>query len=256
MSIDKYLKKTRAILKSIAFALLISSAFCGSASAQSAEDFFKMANDAYAKQDFPKAEENYTKALANGGNSAQLYFNMANACAKNEKRGKAMLNYLRALYENPRMREASANLKVFAKENSLSLPTNVFSATFISELSNIEWTIIAFVAFWLTFLFIFIPPLYGKKSVAWIFLSIICAGIFALSATAIFNWYNYASMAVAEKDNTPLMVSPVKDAPVIAILPEGQIASIIERKDNFIYVKTPYRKRGWTSIDAVVPIVE
>ncbi len=254
---------TRAFLNirtSISACLIVSLALLfadvHSAQAQTAEEFFILGNRAYSAGDYKKAEENFDQALEKGGNSAQLHFNLANTCAKLDKRGKALLNYLRSIYIEPRLREASANLKVFADENSLALPMDKFSAPFVSELSHSEWLAIAFASFWAAVLLIFIPPLYGKKSVAWIFLAIVSASIFALSSMALFDWKSYASTAIADKNDTPMLVSPVEDAPVIAMLHEGQIASILNRHGNFIYVETPSGKRGWAASDKFIPVVE
>ncbi len=237
-----------------ALVFLFAGAF--SATAQTADEFFILGNRAYSAGDYKRAEENFDHSFEKGGNSAQLHFNLANTCVKLDKKGKALLNYLRSIYIEPRLREAAANLKIFADKNSLALPTDEFSAPFISELSYSEWLAVAFASFWTSVLVIFIPPLYGKKSVAWIFLSFVSIGTFLLAVIASIDWDNYASTAIADKNDTPILASPAENAPVVAMLQEGQIASISGRHGNFIYVETPSGKRGWSMSNKFVPIAD
>jgi len=152
------------------------------------------------------------------------------------------------------MREASANLAMFAKDNSLPLPTNVFLADFLSELSDSEWTAAALVTFWLAAMALVLPPLYGKKSASSIFLALVMLALFALSATGLHGWNSYKNLAVAVVADVPLKVAPAVGSPSSAMVAEGQVARIENRKDGYIYVATPSGKRGWAEASKFTPV--
>ena len=133
------------------------------AGAQTAREYFALGNNAYKAGDYARALENYSLAEKNGFDSAELYFNKANAFAKLDRRGDALLNYKRAVYNAPRMREATANLTMYAKDNSLESGLEAFKTPLIAELSESEWATVCFVSFWAAVLLVFVPPLYGKR---------------------------------------------------------------------------------------------
>ena len=99
--------------------LYLAASIClaSTASAQTAQEYFMLGNNAYKAGDYQRAAENYESALKNGFVSAELYYNLANSFAKLDKTAHALLNYKRAVYHAPRMREDSQFGK-FAKDNS------------------------------------------------------------------------------------------------------------------------------------------
>lgn len=248
------MKRILLSFKTALAAAVICAAGISAVSAQTAEEFFLLGNNAYKKGDFARAKENYSEAAKLGDPSAELFFNLANTCAKLNLRGEAYLNFLRAIYENPRMREADANLIMFAKDNSLPLPPNVFLADFLSELSDSEWTAAALITFWLAAMSIVLPPLYGKKSAASIFLALVMFALFALSATGLHGWTAYKNLAVAITADVPLKAAPAAGAPASAMASEGQVARIEGRKNGYVYVETPTGKRGWADASKFVPV--
>ncbi len=224
--------------------------------AQSAEEFFMLGNNAYKSGDYKKAVECYESAIDKKFEGAEIRYNLANALAKIDKKGEALLNYKRALYHSPRMREAVANLQIFAKDNAFDDGSEHFATPLIAELSDSEWTSTAFVTFWSTVLMIFIPPLLGRRNTPTIFIAIMFASIFALSIFSISNWRDYTNTAVAIKADVPLRISPTQNAPIESIVTEGQTAKIERKHGNFIYVQTQNGKCGWTQKSDFTPIIE
>ena len=224
--------------------------------AQTANEFFMLGNNAYKSGDYKRAVECYKSAIEQKLDSAEVRYNLANALAKLDKKGEALLNYKRAIFNSPRMREATANLQMFAKDNSLEDGSSHFATPLIAELSDTEWTTAAFIAFWGAVLMLYIPPLFARRSTATIFIAILFIAIFAMLVFSISNWRAYANSAVSIKQDVPLRLSPTPDAPISSIVDEGQTASIEARHGDFIYVETPKGKRGWTSIKDFVPVIE
>ena len=230
------------IIKLIFATLALMPAYLGG---QTAQEFFMMGNNAYKAQDYARAKENYLESQKGGMADSDLLFNLANTHAKLGEKSQAQLAYMKALYRNPRMREAEANLAILAKDASLELPSKDGAASFCYELSEYEWTIIAFVSFWLMAIFVFVPPLYFKKSAVWTFLALACTIVMLTAIAGIYNWRTYASTAIAMSDDTPLLVSPASNAPITARMAEGQIAAVKKRFGDFMYVEAPSGKCGW-----------
>ncbi len=233
-------------------ALLLTHAF-PELQAQTADEYFMLGNNAYASGDFARAKENYMSADKEKS-AAEISYNLANTCAKLGDKGEAMLHYMRALYQNPRMREAEANMSVFAKDNSLETPDGIFTLPFFAELSHSEWAYIAFALFWIFILLLVVPPLYGVKGMATTFMAILSFAFFVFAVVAERDWNSYSNLAVAIKNDTKLKVSPVDDAPIASILQQGQISSIEKRSGNHIKVNTKSGKSGWASLSEMAPV--
>lgn len=247
--------KTVKILRTI---IMIAAALLAAATAgaQTAREYFALGNNAYKAGDYARALENYSLAEKNGFDSAELYFNKANAFAKLDRRGDALLNYKRAVYNAPRMREATANLAMYAKDNSLESGLEAFKTPLIAELSESEWATVCFVSFWAAVLLVFVPPLYGKRPPATLFLAIVFAAAFAVAIPSILDWRNFADTAVALKPDTKLAVSPTKTAPAAAIVDAGQCAKILKSRGGYLYLETKNGKRGWAASADFAPTVE
>ena len=139
--------------------LLAAAAFAQASIAQTADEYFMLGNSAYKAEDYKKAAENYDLAAREGLDTSELYFNRANARVKTGEPAHALADYLKALAISPRMREASANLKILSQEASLQAPD--MSSPFF-ELSKGEWFAVAVALFWICALTAAVPPLYGK----------------------------------------------------------------------------------------------
>lgn len=225
-----------------------------SLAAQTASEYFMLGNGAYVRGDYAGAAKYYRDAIAGGGNSAELYFNAANACAKTGKKGEAALNYMRACAQKPRLREAQANLQIFAKDNGIALPEKTAVDMYLLELSSFEWTAIAVCAFWASAVFLIVPLLYGKKNAAYIFAALVCAIITAASIYSLCRWNSIFNTAVALCDDVELRYSPTANAPIAARVGEGTLAKIEARRGGFAHVRTQSGKRGWADTSKFAPV--
>ena len=222
--------------------------------AQTADEYFMLGNNAYKKGDFARAAENYEFAIKDGLDGAAAHFNLANSYAKLDAKGPALLNYMKAFAQSPRSPEIAAKLEIFSRDNSLDSGLSKFPSALMYDLSDFEWTLAAFVSFWAAVLLFVLPPLFGGRTAVTIFLSLICAAIFAVSAYSLSGWRSFLNSAVALKPDTALLLSPVANAPVNAIVSDGQIAEIKNRKDGFVYAETPNGKAGWVCVKDLAPV--
>ena len=242
------MKKITTILFACIFATLVW--------AQTAQEYLMLGNSAYQKGEYAQAKQDYQNAINEGGNSAELYFNIANASAKLNKKGEALLYYMRALVEQPRLREAEANLKLFAKDNGMKLPEKSSVEMYLLELSQFEWVILTAITFWIVIGLIFIPRMYIKKISVYIFLAIIFAIITVVGIIGIIKCNNINNTAIALNDDVALRLSPTPNAPISSTIQEGTFARVLKYKDNYIYVRTSSGKVGWAEKTQLTPINE
>ena len=224
--------------------------------AQTADEFFKLGNSAYKRGDYSAAAENYLESRKAGGGGAELFYNIANAYAKLGKASLAQLYYLRSIYENPRLRESYANLDVLAKNSNFEVERADAIESVLAELSESEWVVVAVCAFWGALLFAILPPLYNKRSAAFVFLSIISLLFFCSGVAGTLYWRAFGNRAVAVGENPSVRISPTPDAPVSAILADGQIVDILKRRGNYLYVETKNGKRGWAESSQFPSVAE
>ncbi len=242
-------------LKKTILSLVLACA-CAVGFAQTASEFMSLGNRAYEKADFAQAKRYYADAMAAGGNSAELYFNAANACAKLGDKGGAVLFYKRAQIRNPRLREAEANLKLFAKDNGIAVAEKSAAETYLLDLSLFEWTVAGFAAFWVAVVLAFLPALFGKNNAACVFAAIVLFAVSGVSGYGIWKWGKTINTAVSLKDDVALRLSPTPNAPVCATAQEGQSGEILGEKDGYIYVSTPSGKRGWADRTQFAPLAD
>lgn len=170
------------------------------------------------------------------------------------KKGEALLYYAKANVVAPRLREAEANLKIFAKDNAINITQKNVVEIYLLELSMYEWILIAFASFWFVVLFLVVPPLYNKQNSVSIFVSLIFIVILSIGIYGIVRWQNINNTAIALSDDVALRISPTSHAPVVSTVHEGIFAKILSKKNNFIYALTPSGKRGWASTTEFSPI--
>ncbi len=72
---------------------------------------FRLANAAYEKNDYAKAEELYRRAVDEGAVNARLYFNYANALFRQDRLGMAILYYEKARKLAPEDEDIAFNLR-------------------------------------------------------------------------------------------------------------------------------------------------
>lgn len=226
-------------------------AIAQSAPAQTADEYFMLGNSAYKAEDYKKAAENYDLAADGGLDTSELYFNRANARVKTGEPARALADYLRALSISPRMREASANLKILSQEASLQAP-DMSSPLF--ELSKGEWFAVAAALFWVFAIAALVPPLYGRGGkIPW-FVAAVAALGFAAAVCGVKGWSDFESLAVVVKQDAPIRLSPSPNAPIELRASEGQLVGRVESRGDFELVKAPNGKTGWIKKSDCAPV--
>lgn len=136
-------------------------AFISLSHAQTAEDYFKKGNEAYASENYQEAVDAYTQAREMGQESAALYYNLGNANYKLNRIAPSIYNFERALELDPGDDDIRNNL-AFAQNMTIDaitpLPQNTFNRWYqsILNLLSLDGWAIATVVFLLVFALSFI----------------------------------------------------------------------------------------------------
>jgi len=84
--------------------------------ANTPQELFDQANNAYNKGQYTKAIEQYEAILASEEFSTEIYYNLGNAYWKNKKLGKAVLNFERVLKLSPNDNDTAYNLAIVQEQ--------------------------------------------------------------------------------------------------------------------------------------------
>lgn len=125
-------------------------------SAQSAEELFAQANQAYQAKNYSEAIKKYEAILAKDLQSAELHYNLGNAYYRTNTLGKAILNYEKALKIAPGNEDIQKNLEIAESQKQDDITTlppffltqwwNGLSSVFSSTI----WGILTLLFLWLS----------------------------------------------------------------------------------------------------------
>ncbi len=122
--------------------------------ANTPQELFDQANNAYNKGQYTKAIEQYEAILASEEFSTEIYYNLGNAYWKNKKLGKAVLNFERVLKLSPNDNDTAYNLAIVQEQlvDDLDIIGTFFLKkwwqSFYQSLSSTAWSILTLLAVW------------------------------------------------------------------------------------------------------------
>jgi hypothetical protein len=234
-------------VKKLLFSLL-ALVFAGNIFAADVATDFSAANELYAEGKFADAANAYEKILASGAVSPSLLFNYGNAEFKSGNLGKAIAAFRRAELLAPRDSEIRANLAFVRNQVQGATVRESVWQNWLGNLSLNEWTILAVITFWLTFLLLVAkqlrPALAAKlKSAIWIFaaLTIFSGTILGVQAA---NHFTKQTAIVISAEATARS-GPFDDAQNAFTARDGAELSVLDRRDDWVQVADGSGKIGW-----------
>jgi tetratricopeptide (TPR) repeat protein len=224
--------------------------FAGNVFAADAVAGFSAANRLYAEGKFPDAANAYEKILVTGEQSSALLFNYANAEFKSGSFGKAIDGYRRAELLAPRDSEIRANLAFVRNQVQGATVRESRWHDWLGQLSLDEWTLLAVVAFWLTFVLLAArqlrPALVPKlKNATWIFAALTIFSGAALGLQAANHFSKLTAVVIA--DNVTARSGPFDDAQNAFTARDGAELLVLSQRDNWVQVADASGKTGWLS---------
>ncbi|HHS95909.1 MAG TPA: tetratricopeptide repeat protein [Phaeodactylibacter sp.] len=225
-------------------------------SAQSTQEVFKQANEAYTKGDFATAIQQYESLLAQGQHSEDLYYNLANAYYKTDNLGKAILNYERALLLNPKDENTLYNLAV--AKNKMKEPIDPIPPFFLSTwwaalrgvLSPNTWAVIALVLLFLSFgalsLWQLSPNVIQKKRGFFVGLALLLAALLSFTLAWSAYWHQSDSgFAILLQDEASLKSGADEDSQELRKIYEGTKLELIDQINIWYKVRLQNGETGW-----------
>jgi tetratricopeptide (TPR) repeat protein len=215
---------------------------------------FTAANKLYAEGKFADAAKAYESMLQTGAQSPALLFNCGNAEFKAGNIGKAIVALQRAEWLAPRDAEIRANLGFVRNQ----VPGTTLRAShwqsWLGTLTLNEWTWLAVLAFWLTFILLALkqlrPALAARlKNATWICLglTIFSGAILGVQAAGHFS----SATAVVIIAEATARSGPFEDAQSAFTAHNGAELSVLGEHDGWVQVADATGKSGWLSAKQV-----
>jgi len=229
------------------FLILLLSVLVNKVLASDVASDFSMANKLYAQGKFSDAVRAYETILGSGKTSASLLFNYGNAEFKSGNLGKAIAAYHRAELMAPHDSEIRANLN-FVRDRVQGATVRLsFWQNWLGNLSLNEWTILAAVAFWLTFILLIarqIRPMLAAKFRGVFFASVSLTVLFA-AISAVQMEKHFSGMAIVVLPEATARTGPFDDAQSAFVVRDGIELRVLDRHDDWAQVADGNGKIGW-----------
>lgn len=231
-------------------------------SAQSAEQLFAAANEAYQAKSYEQAVENYESVLAQGLVSTELHYNLGNAYYRNEQLGKAILHYEKALILSPNDADIKKNLAIAEQQKQDEISTlppffltqwwNSLSSTF----SSTVWAILTILFLWGSALgwalWIMGKTRESRKKGFTTGIVILILTLLPLSlAWNRLQQETNSQQAIITAKETVLRSAPDGESQEIFPLHEGTKVQLLDKIDTWHKVKLGDGEQGWLSEEVV-----
>jgi hypothetical protein len=230
-----------------------------------ADSVFHAANEAYIKEDYNAAIQQYEEILSQGFESPELYYNLGNAYYKLTDYPKSILNYERALLHDPRDENIRFNLakaQIYNVDQIDQIPEFVIKKwlrTAISWFRSDTWAILSLVSFLLCtagFLVYFLTTKIKLRrsgfytGMLFLILSVLTFFIASQSRKILVN----SNGAIVMTSTVTVKGSPSNSSTDLFIIHEGTKVYILEELNDWFEVKLSDGKQGWLLKSDIEPI--
>ena len=210
---------------------------------------FSSANELYAKGKFAAAASAYETILQSGRVSPNLLFNYGNAEFKTGNLGKAIAAFRQAELLSPRDPEIRANLDFVRNQVQGSNLRVGRLQGWLGQLTLNEWTLLAALAFWGTFLVLAArqlrPALAPRLSGATAWLVFLTVFFVAVAGAQAVEHFTQRSAVVTGDAVT--RSGPFDDAQNAFAVHDGAELSVLDQHGDWVQVTDGSGKIGWLS---------
>ena len=212
---------------------------------------FSAANKLYAQGKFSEAAAAYEKILGTGAQSTAMLFNDANAEFKAGHLGRAIAGYRRAALLSPQDTDIRANLAFVRSQVQGATVHESRWQGWLGQLSLNEWTLLAVLAFWVTFILLAArqlrPALAAKlRSATWTFAGLtIFLGV-ALGVQAAEHFSRPTAVVIV--DGVTARSGPFDEAQSAFTLHDGAELPVLDQHEGWVQVDAGTGKTGWLPV--------
>ncbi len=207
--------------------------------------FFQDGLQAYINGDYESAARTFQTVLSNAPASGVLH-NLGNADWKCGRNGPAILAWERANWLEPFNANTLANLRFARKTAHLEAPNLSWYEICSTWLSSRAWAWLAMISFWGGLAMVMLPGNLRKRRTDW--LQGVAAGAFAvffICIPALAGIHTRSSLGVILTDQTPLRLTPTREAQILGKLQAGEIARLETARGNYLYIRAGNDFAGW-----------
>ena len=201
---------------------------------------------------FLKASESYAavydlRELTNDGIfSAGALHNLGDAEWKVGRHGHAVLAWERALSLNPFSKNTEANLRFARSQAHVDAPVLTWFERYSAALPGGWWIAIASAGLWGGVALLTLPRLLGWRRADWHQgVAAALLAIFLLSGPALLGVWRRAQFGVVLEDETPLRLTPTREAEMLVKLTSGEMARVERERGEYFYVRADGDRTGW-----------
>jgi uncharacterized protein YgiM (DUF1202 family) len=108
------------------------------------------------------------------------------------------------------------------------------------------WLAIASLGLWGGVALLVLPRLLGWRRADWHQgVAAALLAIFLLSGPALFGAWKRSRLGVVLEDETPLRLTPTREAEMLVKLPAGEMARVERERGEYLYVRADGDRAGW-----------
>ena len=217
-----------------------------SSASSTPDERFRKASSAYSAGEFAEAVYELRELVNEGRFASGALHNLGDAEWKVGRHGHAVLAWERALSLDPFSKNTEANLR-FARSNAhVDAPVLAWHERYSTLLPGGWWIAIASAGLWGGVALLTLPRLLGWRRADWHQgVAAALLAIFLLSGPALFGVWKRSRFGVVLEDETPLRLTPTREAETLVKLSSGEMARVERERGEYFYVRADGDRAGW-----------
>lgn len=229
------------------FLFLLTLVFMSQWSAAASPPLFEQGLRSYSTSEYDLAAEAFRKA-ADASPATGAFQNLGNAEWRRGRTGEAILAWERARWVDSYNRSARENLDYARKTAQLESPELAWYEVISTWLPVNAWAWITGAALWLAVAMMILPGILRRKKEAWHqAVAAFALMLFLLSVPAQAGVNTRTRLGFILKKNTPLRLTPTREAQALVHLPAGQPVRLLGERGRYLLVRSS-RLKGWLEI--------
>ncbi|MEY4386754.1 MAG: hypothetical protein RLY20_2037 [Verrucomicrobiota bacterium] len=199
---------------------------------------------AFRSGDYARAAHAFASDAARAPSSG-AFQNYGLAEWQRGRKGFAVLAWERALWVDPANEAARENLAFARKVAQLEAPRLMWHEVASTWLPVNAWAWLAGFSFWMAVAFVMLPTVFRWKRRSW---QQACAAlglaVFLMCIPAMLGVNSRAQIGFVLESNTPVRLTPTRDAQTVTMLNAGEPARIERSRGNYLLIRTSFG-HGW-----------
>lgn len=209
-----------------------------------AADAFTNGTVAFRSGDYAAAAKSFSESAAQQPTTG-VFQNLGLAEWQRGRRGQAVLAWERALWVDPFNAASRESLRYARKAAQLEAPQLAWHEVASTWLPVNAWAWLAAASLWVAVSMVMLPYILRWRRRAWYqAVAALALAVFLVCIPAIFGVNARARIGFVMERNTPLRLTPTRDAQTVTMLGAGEPARVERQRGEYLLVRTSF-SRGW-----------